>query len=141
IASAGARTLGVDLMPGMLREAGSATASLAPRPLLARGDAQCLPIASASIERVLCAGVLYHVSNCEFALQELRRVLRPGGIALISTNGAYAMRRIYELHGQAARELGYTPLPITAGHFTMDDTPMLERVFQSVDRHVLEGAL
>jgi len=85
--------------------------------------------------------VLYHVPDCERALDELSRVLRVDGRAVISTNGAYAMHRIYELHADAARRLGYDPLPITAGHFTMDDLPLVRRFFPVVERRVLNGAL
>ena len=106
-----------------------------------QADAQALPFAAASFDRVLCAGVLYHVSDCERALLEMPRVLRAGGRAIVSTNGAYAMRRIYDLHADAARELGYDPLPITPGNFTMDDLPLVQQVVPVVKRHVLEGAL
>lgn len=141
LSATGARVIGVDLMEGMLREARSASAGLVPGPLLAQCEAQALAIADARVERVLCSGVLYHVADCERALREIKRVLAPGGCAVISTNGAYALRRFYELHAKAATELGYEPLPITPGHFTMDDTPVVSRVFSSVDRHILEGAL
>jgi SAM-dependent methyltransferase len=93
------------------------------------------------MDRVLCAGVLYHVADRGQALNEIRRVLRRDGRAVISTNGAYAMRRIYELHADAARELGYEPLPIAAGHFTMDDLALVQQVFPVVERHVLHGSL
>lgn len=141
LAGAGANIVGMDLMPGMLLEARSSGSSLQPEPKFVLGDAQTLPFASASFDRILCSGVLYHVADCERALHELKRVLRPGGRAVISTNGAYAMRRIYELHACAARELGYEPLPISPGHFTMEDLPMVERAFPQVERHILEGAL
>jgi len=139
--AAGTVVVGVDLMLGMLREARTTDLALRPRPALVQADAQALPLATASFDRVLCAGVLYHVPNCQQALLEIRRVLRPGGRAIISTNGAYAMRRIYELHADAARELGYEPVPITPGHFTMDDLQVVQRVFPVVECHVLEGAL
>jgi SAM-dependent methyltransferase len=138
---AGAAVVGVDLMAGMLQEARTACATLEPPPLLAQADAQALPFGSGTFDRVLCAGVLYHVPDCEQALREMRRVLRPGGRAVISTNGAYAMRRIYELHAEAAAELGYAPLPIAPGHFTMDDLLMVQKVFPTATRQVLEGAL
>jgi SAM-dependent methyltransferase len=141
IAACGPKVVGVDLMAGMLREARSAVAQLEPRPALAQADALALPFAEASFDRVLCSGVLYHITEREHALREMRRVLRADGRAVISTNGAFAMRRIYELHADAARELGYEPLPITPGHFTMDDLPLVQQVFPSVKRRVLEGAL
>jgi ubiquinone/menaquinone biosynthesis C-methylase UbiE len=141
IAAAGAAVVGMDVMAGMLQEARAVGAALQPTPVFARADAQALPFCAATVDRVLCAGVLYHVSDCKRALLEMRRVLRPGGRAVISTNGAYAMRRIYELHADAARELGYEPLPITPGHFTMDDLSLVQQVFPSTTRHVLQGAL
>jgi SAM-dependent methyltransferase len=138
---AGARLVGVDLMHGMIREARLAGADLQPTPLLCQADAQALPFSDATFDRVLCAGVLYHVADCERALREIRRILGPGGRAVISTNGAFAMRRIYELHASAAHELGFDPLPITSGHFTMDDLPLVQRVFPTAERYILEGAL
>jgi SAM-dependent methyltransferase len=138
---AGARLVGVDLMHGMVREARLAGADLQPTPLLCLADAQALPFSDATFDRVLCAGVLYHVADCERALREIRRILRPGGRTVISTNGAFAMRRIYELHSSAARQLGFDPLPITSGHFTMDDLPLVQRVFPTAERYILEGAL
>jgi SAM-dependent methyltransferase len=141
ITTAGAVVVGVDLMAGMLREARAADLAIDPRPALVQADAQALPFAAASFDRVLCAGVLYHVPDGARALLEIRRVLRAGGRAIISTNGAYAMRRIYELHADAALELGYQPLPITPGHFTMDDLALVQQVFPVVERNVLSGAL
>jgi SAM-dependent methyltransferase len=141
IAATGAALVGVDLMAGMLREARAADVTLEPRPVFVQADALALPLSAASFDRVLCAGVLYHVADCEQALREIRRVLRAGGRAVISTNGAYAMRRIYELHADAASELGYEPFPITPGPFTMDDLDLVQQVFPTVERRVLEGAL
>lgn len=141
VGAAGAELVGVDLMAGTLCEARKVDRALNPRPSLVQADAEALPFAAASFDRVLCTGVLYHVSSCVRALLEMRRVLRAGGRAIVSSNGAFAMRRIYDLHADAARELGYDPLPITPGHFTMDDLPLVQQVFPAVERHVLEGAL
>lgn len=46
-----------------------------------------------------------------------------------------------ETHTSTARELGFDPLPITSGHFTMDDLPLVQRVFPTAQRYILEGAL
>ncbi|MBV8714878.1 MAG: class I SAM-dependent methyltransferase [Chloroflexi bacterium] len=137
MAASGATIMGVDLMAGMLQEARSAAAALRPRPVFTQADAQALPFDAARVDRVLCAGVLYHVPDCERALREIRRVLLADGRAVISTNGAYTMRRIYELHADAARGLGYEPLPIAPGQFTMDDLPLVRDVFPYVERRLL----
>src|SRR4051794_20036845 len=65
IGALGASIVGVDLMAGMLREARLAGATVSPRPVFAQADAETLPFAAATFDRVLCAGVLYHVADCE----------------------------------------------------------------------------
>ena len=51
-------------------------------------DAQALPVADDSVDVVLCLHMLYHVADLHRAIAELRRVLRPGGTAMVTTNGA-----------------------------------------------------
>jgi ubiquinone/menaquinone biosynthesis C-methylase UbiE len=73
--------VGIDLSPVMLRRAGRRRArhGLAGRVLLARGDATKLPLAAASIDRILCFNGLHVIPDREAALAEFRRVLKPGG--------------------------------------------------------------
>ncbi len=143
LATRGVVTVGLDLMPGMLDAARQTGIELEPRPRLIRGDAQALPFRSATFDRVLCSGVLYHVPDCRRALSEMRRVLRPGGRAVISTNGADTMARLNELHAHAAQALGYAPVRVSGerGHFSMDDLALVQSVFPSAERFLLEGAL
>ncbi len=132
--------VGVDLMKGMLQEAGAEHSTLHPHPQLVQADASKLPFPDASFDRVLCSGVLYHLRDCRPALSEMRRLLRPGGRAVITTVGADTMRRLLDIHGQAAKDLGFEVMPAPR-IFNMNDTPLVEAVFASVERHVLEGAL
>jgi SAM-dependent methyltransferase len=53
--------------------------------LVASGDD--LPIESASIDVVICSQVLEHVENPNAVVKEMHRVLKPGGLALVSTHG------------------------------------------------------
>ena len=73
--------IGVDLSPVMLARAARrrAATALERHVLLARGDATRLPLAAASVERVLCFNGLHVIPDKEAALAEFRRVLRPGG--------------------------------------------------------------
>ncbi|WP_412537817.1 methyltransferase domain-containing protein [Longispora sp. K20-0274] len=50
------------------------------------GDAHALPVADATIDRTLTDRVLQHVADPAGAVAELRRVLRPGGVAVIADN-------------------------------------------------------
>jgi ubiquinone/menaquinone biosynthesis C-methylase UbiE len=143
LAARGVVTVGLDLMPGMIQAARVAGAGLEQRPQLICADAQAMPLQAATFDRVLCSGVLYHVPDCRNALAEMRRALRPGGVAVISTNGADTTARLNELHADAARALAYTAMRVSGerGHFSMDDLALVQSVFPSAERHLLEGAL
>jgi len=49
-----------------------------------RADAESLPFASASFDHVVCLGVFEYLSTYEHCLEEIYRVLRPGGVVIIS---------------------------------------------------------
>lgn len=49
-----------------------------------RGDLVSLPCKSACFDRVLCVHVLEHVEDDRRAIEELYRVLKPGGVAIVS---------------------------------------------------------
>ena len=49
-----------------------------------RADAESLPFASASFDQVVCLGVFEYLSTYDRCLEEIRRVLRPGGVVIIS---------------------------------------------------------
>jgi SAM-dependent methyltransferase len=49
--------------------------------------AEALPFEDESFDCALCTQVLEHVSDPSLVCAELRRVLRPGGVALVSTHG------------------------------------------------------
>lgn len=49
------------------------------------GDARALPVPDASIDVITCFEALEHFAEQERFLDEVRRVLRPGGVLLVST--------------------------------------------------------
>jgi SAM-dependent methyltransferase len=53
-----------------------------------RGDAQKLPFADASADVVVFSEVIEHLLQPEFAVWEIARVLRPGGVLIMTTNNA-----------------------------------------------------
>ncbi len=52
-------------------------------------DAQKLPFADGEYEMVLCTEVLEHVRNPKAAMDELFRVLKPGGMLILTTRFVY----------------------------------------------------
>ena len=93
--------LGFDLSAGMAaaaREHASAAA-------FGVADAQALPVRSKSVDVALAMHMLYHVPDVAAAIAALRRVVRPGGVALIATNSETHLRELDALLAKSATEV------------------------------------
>jgi SAM-dependent methyltransferase len=77
---------GVDLSAEMVGRLRAAYPGRGSRTLLV--DARRLPFRDGEFDKVLCTGVLMHISDNATAVRELIRVLRPGGRLLCSINNA-----------------------------------------------------
>ncbi len=75
------RRFGVDLAHVLLQRA---RGRLGADAALAQGDAVELPFPSDTFERVYCSEVLEHLPDPAAALDEIRRVLKAGGVAVLS---------------------------------------------------------
>ncbi|MGQ0505719.1 MAG: class I SAM-dependent methyltransferase [Myxococcaceae bacterium] len=71
----GVQVFGVDLSPNQIREAKRNH----PQAHYTRANAGCLPFREASFDRVFCSWLLEHVPDPLPILQDVRRVLVPGG--------------------------------------------------------------
>jgi SAM-dependent methyltransferase len=97
--------IGVDLSAGMLRTLADLRGS--GRLSLVQADAQRLPLGDNSADVALAMHMLYHVPDIPAAVAELRRVTRPGGMVLASTNSTETLTEIYDLLDAAlTRQLG-----------------------------------
>lgn len=76
------RVYGVDRSEAMLRLAKRRCDGL-PSVTLVRGDAVDLPVASRTIDAAVAVQSYEYVEDAELAIEELRRVLRPGGRAVV----------------------------------------------------------
>jgi SAM-dependent methyltransferase len=76
---AGLATSGIDLADAAIAKA----RQVAPKSELQRGDAESLPYPDDSFDIVTCLGSVEHMLNPETALEEMRRVLAPGGRTIV----------------------------------------------------------
>lgn len=88
-----------DLVPAMLAGLGARTAAHPYPPLRVAADMMALPFATAAADRVLCRFGLMFVPDPALALAEMRRVLRPGGIAALAVWGPRAQNSLFDLLG------------------------------------------
>jgi len=80
LASRGHRVAGVDTSPSMLAHARARV----PQATLAVASLVALPIPDASVDVAVCALALMHLPDIRPAVAELARVLRPGGLLVLS---------------------------------------------------------
>lgn len=120
---ADAEVTGIDLSPGMLAGARARAAQLGRAVELVEGDAEHLPFLDASFDTVVCALALCSIPDPARAIEEMRRVLVPGGrLLLLDHVGStwLPLRWMQRLVEQVTVR--------TAGeHFTRRSRPLVER--------------
>ncbi len=133
--------LGFDLSAGMI----SAAREHAREAALGVADAQGLPVRSGSVDVALAMHMLFHVPDRGAAVAELRRVLRPDGVALIATNSETHMQELGALLAQSATAVKGTAHELLGAVFvtyTLENgRAALEASFPSVERHDLVSEL
>ena len=122
--------IGMDLSRGMLDAARS---RLPDRPLV-QGDAQALPFPDDAFDTVLAPMMLYHVPDRAQAAREMRRVLRPGGVAIATTNSDRAHQSLKDLVESVVGN-GWRWGRPSADDFSMENgAEQLAVAFESVER-------
>jgi ubiquinone/menaquinone biosynthesis C-methylase UbiE len=82
-AQAGAEATGIDLTPRHVELANRHLHALGLPGESVLGDGERLPFEDATFDRVSSNGVLHHTPDMPAALREIRRVLKPGGMATV----------------------------------------------------------
>jgi len=97
------------------------------------GDAQQLPFADASFDTVVAAWMLYHVPDLDRTLDEIARVLEPGGALVAVTNSVGHLREL--------RELIAYPRTSDLTFNRENGTDHLRRHFSAVERRDADGTV
>lgn len=111
-------------------------------------DAQHLPFPDGSFDVVMANHMLFHVPDMEQAILECRRVLKPGGIFISTTNSVHNMPELQVLMRRAVTLLvppGTTNIQVPLAHtdmYTLESgTRLLSRHFYAIVRYDLPSAL
>ncbi len=91
--------------------------------LIAQANGLSLPFSDSSFDRVLCSEVLEHIDDWEAMLQEMARVLKPGGILAISVPRAWPERICWQLSDAYHR--------VEGGHIRIFDSKALNKYVES----------
>ncbi|MBZ0297866.1 MAG: class I SAM-dependent methyltransferase [Anaerolineae bacterium] len=129
---------GLDFSPGMLTKHPM-------RQSVSVGDVQDIPFPAHTFDVVMANHMLYHVPDIDRAIQEFRRVLKPGGVLITATNSIENMPQFRELYKRALLVLT-TPgkkitVPLPNSHlFTLESgTRKLANYFYAIVRYDLPG--
>jgi SAM-dependent methyltransferase len=96
-------------------------------------DAQALPFGDGEFDCVVANWVLYHVPDIDKALEEVKRVLEPGGTFVAATIGERNMGELWDLLGVPSTN------DLSFGH--ENGARILERSFVEVRRHDAIGTV
>lgn len=108
------RRVGVDLAESLLTRS---AARLGGAATLAQGDAGALPFTAGAFDRVYCSEVLEHLVDPVAAVAEIRRVLKPGGVAVLSVPNEVLINRAKAL----VRRLGLWRLVMRGSDYDMPE--------------------
>jgi ubiquinone/menaquinone biosynthesis C-methylase UbiE len=124
------KIVGLDLNPGMLAVARSATADISPTIEWQEGSATDLPFADDTFDAVFCQFSLQYFPDRLLALQQMRRVLKSGGRILLN------LPRPIQYHPSSAilakaleRHVGSEVAEIMNAPFTLGDAEEIRTLF------------
>ncbi len=130
----------LDRSAGMLRASQAGSTPI-------NADALALPFADHTFDVVMAQHMLHHIEALDTALDEIKRVLKPDGVVIVSTHAHDSLRQYQELIRRALLLLSTPgqpyrhPQPIHAGFTLENGTIHLARRFYALVRHDLPGAL
>lgn len=132
------RVVAIDIEPEFLRHAPGS-----PNLRLVEDDIQATRLEPGSFDLVLCSEVIEHLSSPAAALTSIRRVLRPGGVLVLSTPQRYSplelLGKIAFLPGilQLVRLIYREPIRPT-GHTSLLTKRQAERLIEAAGFRVVE---
>lgn len=104
-------------------------------------DVQNIPYEDNSFDVVIARHMLYLVPDIEKALREIKRVLKKGGKAYITTNGSKAMKELNLLMDKFDSSMGLGSNGMCYRFDNLNGKEILEKYFDSIDKKVFSGKI
>lgn len=89
----GSRVIALDVALAMLRQTRTSVGWLR-KPLVVCGDMESLPLADSSVDLICSSLTLHWCNDLDRVLRELRRVLAPGGLLMLTTLGPDTLKEL-----------------------------------------------
>jgi SAM-dependent methyltransferase len=124
LVKAGVPVVGIDISPEMLHRLIAKSGGA--RPPVAVADATRLPFASRTFGSAIASHVLHLIPGWRGAIAEVMRVVRPGGVFLVSRGGRDRSPWVEKLTRHFFREAGDPPWPPGAASIDEVDAHMRE---------------
>lgn len=121
---------GMDLFPHMM-----STHPAQDSGRLTVGDAVVLPYASATFDVVMANNMLYHIQDIDAAISEIRRVMKPDGVLMATTQSVQSMPELRVLLRRAVIILTQQPPSAVRPPLTASDLFGLENGTRMLARH------
>ena len=129
-----------DLSPGMLEAAQKVTDDIHATFDYQVADAQEIPFEDDTFDAVVANHMLYHVPDELKAVEEIRRVLKPGGRLYAATNGRKHMQELETFITEHFGALGEGFMSLDPQAFQLENgAEKLARFFDRVDLHIVEN--
>jgi ubiquinone/menaquinone biosynthesis C-methylase UbiE len=136
------RLAGLDQSTAMVAEAGRAAQGAGAVIEWFTGLADALPFADGEFAVISARHMLYHVPDIPAALSEFARVVGPGGVVFVATNGERNTPGLGELADEIAQRFGLEEGSEPSRMFNTGNAPdRLREVFPLVEETILPGAL
>jgi ubiquinone/menaquinone biosynthesis C-methylase UbiE len=134
---AGGRVIGLDFNEGMLAVARAHTTSGAAQVEWRHGNAEAMPFEDSAFDRVYCQQGLQFFSDAAAALREMRRVLAPGGMAILSV-WVFANPFNAALAEGLAKYAGANAAALSLKPFSLGDPLVLRRLVSGAGFSVVD---
>ncbi|MGG2028030.1 class I SAM-dependent methyltransferase [Gottfriedia sp. S16(2024)] len=106
------------------------------------GDARKLPFSSNSYDWLVARHMLYHVPDLQGTIEGFKRVIKPNGGLITTTNSRDSLPKIRELCNDMLLEFGFPERVSPAAPFCIENAKeLLNSVFDKVEEKVISNSL